>query len=149
MKSRYKRIKLPDGSTRDEHRLVMEKFLFRKLSRYEVVHHINEDRFDNRIENLEVMTLAEHTSLHNQGRPKNIEAAEKSSATQRGKRRANSVLSDKTVREIKNLRADGNGPTAIAKMYAIHKSTVIDIVKGRRYNHVPSDQLPKVNDFAV
>jgi hypothetical protein len=54
------------------HRLVMEKHLKRKLLATEIVHHINENQLDNRIENLEVMTRAEHIRLHHCGkkRPK-------------------------------------------------------------------------------
>jgi len=44
-----------------EHRAVMEKILGRKLRRGEIVHHRNENRVDNRPENLE---LCKNTGTH-------------------------------------------------------------------------------------
>ena len=53
-----------DGKKIPEHRKVVEKFLGRKLDKDEVIHHINGIRDDNRIENLQIMTRAEHMNLH-------------------------------------------------------------------------------------
>lgn len=47
-----------------EHRRVMEQHLGRLLSSDEVVHHINGNTHDNRVENLQVMSHAEHARLH-------------------------------------------------------------------------------------
>lgn len=47
-----------------EHVMVMENYLQRRLVKGEVVHHINEDTTDNRIENLLVLSASEHKFLH-------------------------------------------------------------------------------------
>lgn len=46
------------------HRIIMENSLGRKLSSSEIVHHINHNKLDNRIDNLQIMTKGEHNSLH-------------------------------------------------------------------------------------
>lgn len=47
-----------------EHILVMENHIGRYLAKDEVVHHINKNRSDNRLENLQLMTFKEHAGLH-------------------------------------------------------------------------------------
>lgn len=53
-----------------EHRVVMAQVLGRELLPTEDVHHINENKQDNRPENLEVVSRSVHTAHHNRIAPK-------------------------------------------------------------------------------
>jgi hypothetical protein len=56
-----------------EHRLVMEAFFGRFLEPWESVHHINEVKVDNRLENLFLTTRNEHAALHAEGKMLSLE----------------------------------------------------------------------------
>jgi len=65
IKGGYVVVLQPGGKYQKESRSVMEKYLERPLTKEEVVHHINEDILDNRIENLRLFkNKSEHTTYH-------------------------------------------------------------------------------------
>jgi len=69
----YVRVLMPDHPKNIkgyvyEHRILMENYLNRMLLPWESVHHINEVKTDNRIENLYLCTAQEHSAVHREGR---------------------------------------------------------------------------------
>lgn len=65
---KYPKAKWSNGGKKGgyvlEHRLVMANAIKRPLTKEEHVHHINGDKSDNRVENLEIMSNSEHKKRH-------------------------------------------------------------------------------------
>ena len=122
---KYKRMKVR-GRLIDEHRLVMENYLGRVLDRNEVVHHINGDPSDNRIENLELMTLAEHGRMHHAGKP----------PKRFGSKCPTAKLDEKDVVKILGFLWMGKSNTEIAYQFGVHKTLISKIKLGQMWKHV-------------
>jgi len=58
----YTTIRINKNKTGMRHRLLMEQYLGKKLKSNEVVHHKNGNKRDDRLKNLEVQPLSQHTS---------------------------------------------------------------------------------------
>ncbi len=132
VKSKYKRIKLKDGTTGDEHRLVMERHLGRKLNSDELVHHVNGDRGDNRLDNLKVMSRSEHARHHVS------DTFRGSGPPSYGEKNGSAKLTVLEVEEIKRLLQDGQSWYQIWKsgLYPVGGTTLCKIAKGELWSHV-------------
>lgn len=63
-KDGYMYVWFSDGSGMKEHRYIMEQNIGRKLEQNECVHHIDGNRTNNDLSNLQLMTIGEHSKLH-------------------------------------------------------------------------------------
>lgn len=62
--SGYIEITRGEHKSRSEHVVVMEAHIGRRLNKDEVVHHIDRNRSNNDLSNLQLMTRSEHTRMH-------------------------------------------------------------------------------------
>lgn len=136
MATTYKGIKI-NGVKRDEHRVIMEKHIGRKLGRDEIVHHLNENKRDNRIDNLIIVTRAEHGRMHQTGRVLSKETRQKLSAIRKNvPHRYCRKLSDDQVEYVRScyIPRDKNfGARALGRRFGVSHKTIVDVLNGKSY----------------
>ena len=85
MRARYLKTRV-NGKNVTAHRHIMELAPGRALLPTELIHHINGDRYDNRIENLQVVMPKIHSRIHNAGRSLSAETRAKISKAHKGRK---------------------------------------------------------------
>lgn len=134
MGNHYKAIKV-NGKKIDEHRYIMEVHLGRKLATNEVVHHKDDNKFNNEISNLELMSRSEHSRMHMIGHKLKLETIEKLRVHGK-KAKGSPKLTDEEVIIIKQLVANGASQTKVAKQFNIHRTCIGRIITGKGYKWV-------------
>lgn len=126
----YHRIRLSKGKTRDEHRIIMEQKLGRKLKSNEIVHHVNGKKKDNDPDNLKLTSRSEHARYHMTGYVAKPETREKLRKATLARRTLYRKYTKDQFTQVISLHNAGHSYRAIVKITGIPKSTVRDMVKG-------------------
>jgi hypothetical protein len=108
------------------HRLVWELFSAPIPPRMQV-NHINGDKRDNRLENLEVVSCSEN-NLH--------KFRELGVVARRGSEVPQSVLKEADIPRIRALAAEGLLQREIAALYGVRREAISKVVNGKRWAHI-------------
>lgn len=120
----------------NEHRYVMEQHIGRKLLRNEIVHHINGDKSDNRISNLQIMDLREHGRHHFTGT--HIPSDRKEHLRDYKRQHcfdSHTKITKEILAQIRLLLGTMS-QREIARRMGLSASAVHRIAKGRTFNYV-------------
>jgi hypothetical protein len=112
------------GRIRPVHALVLEAFVGPKPAGF-VCRHMNGNRQDNRLENLEWGTVQD-----------NIDDMTRHGTRARGEGSPNAVLTRCSVVRIRSEKAAGRSLSSLAKEFGVYKSTIARVVKRKTWAHV-------------
>jgi len=128
---KYKKIRLKDRSSKDEHRIIMEKRLGRKLLSNEVIHHKDGNGKNNSEDNLELMTRQAHARLHwDNGDYKRVPISKK------GKEKLRDKQSNVTIDIAIRIKYKNELPKDLIKEFNISKFTISRIRTGKSWKDI-------------
>ena len=134
------------GRERAVHILLAERLLGRPLKENEVVHHINGDKTDNRLENLRVMERGEHTRLHKTGVTPGADTVKKLREVHKGTPSKTRKLNREQTRDIAERLQKGELIRRLAKDNGVSCNIVRRIRDGTAYRDwledYPDDAFP-------
>lgn len=117
----------------DEHRKVMEDYLGRKLTRYEVVHHKDGNKNNNKIDNLVVMSLSEHSKMHQTGIKRSVETRKKISEANKNRIYTNRSKTRQDIINIVLKYKEKHNFRYVDRYYGLSNKTTRNIIKGFSY----------------
>lgn len=113
-----------------EHVVIMEKAIGRRLDKKEVVHHINGNRQDNRLENLQLLTRAEHSRIHTSERIKNGLCYDISKETRSGAESSRAKLS---WDQVEYIRTCGKSTKTLINELGVSKYVINNVKSFKTY----------------
>ena len=123
----YKRVTLyPSGKTYFIHRLVAEAFISNP-NKLKTVNHINGNKIDNNVSNLEWLSFSDNT--------KHAHKTRLIKSDIKGTKNPMSKFTEEDIKEIKLLSSLGNSTTEIAKKLSFPYERVRRLLKGNSYNN--------------
>jgi len=133
------------GKTKQIHRLLYETFNDYKLKENECIHHIDENKINNILNNLQLMTKSEHSKLHNEKGENNLnygkhhpeKTKNKMSEKMKGERNSQSILIENNIIQIrKYLNIGILTQKEIAEKFGVNPRTISAIKNNKTWKHI-------------